>query len=122
MPIAVLAGMAVAQIALALPSLALECPEPQTQSGAGVIEEPQQEIARLSDMMRAGDLDNRVEVIARDLKDKYAQADKTELTNFMVAAYCPVIAEDAGLSESEKDTKLTEFSQMVSDLYSAAGM
>jgi hypothetical protein len=61
-----------------------------------------------------------LEVIARDLKDRYAEADTTELTNFMVAAYCPVIADDASLSESEKDTRLTAFSQQVWDLYSAA--
>lgn len=117
----VLAGMIVAQVALAPVSLAFECPEPQANTGSGVIQESQQEIDRLSEMMRGGDLDNRLEVIARDLKERYAAVDNTELTNFMVAAYCPVVAQDASLSESEKDTKLAEFSQQAWDLLSSAG-
>jgi hypothetical protein len=111
-----------AQLALAQPAAAFECPEPHASTGAGVIQESQAEIDRLSAMLRGGDLDNRIEVIARDLRDKYAGADKTELTNFMVGAYCPVVAEDAGLSDSEKDARLTAFSQQVWDLYSKAGL
>jgi uncharacterized protein (DUF1778 family) len=117
----VLAGMTVAQVALVPATLALECPEPQANPGSGVIQEPQQEIDRLSEMMRGGDLDNRLEVIARDLKERYAAADNTELTNFMVAAYCPVVAQNASLSESEKDAKLAEFSEQAWDLLSSAG-
>ena len=104
------------------PALAFECPKPQAKSGAGVVPESQDEINRLSGMLSAGDLDNRLEVIVRDLKEKYPNADKTELTNFMVSAYCPVIAEDAGLSDSEKDARLAGFSQQVWDLYGKEGM
>ena len=103
------------------PALAFECPERQAQTGAGVIQESQDEIDRLSDMLRTGDLDNRLEVLARDLRGKYANADKTELTNFMVSAYCPVVAE-AGLSDSEKDARLTAFGQQVWDFYSKEGL
>ena len=103
------------------PALAFECPEPQARTGAGVIQETQEEIDRLSDMLRTGDLDNRIEVLARDLKSRHADADKTELTNFMVSAYCPVVAE-AGLSDSEKDARLTAFSQQVWDFYSKEGL
>jgi hypothetical protein len=99
-----------------------ECPEPQAQTGSGVIQESQEEINRLSDLLRTGDLDNRLAVIARDLKSKYASADKTELTNFMVSAYCPVVAEDAALSDSEKDARLSEFSQLVWDFYGKEGL
>jgi hypothetical protein len=117
----VLAGMTVAQIVLGSASLAVECPEPQARTGSGVIQESQEEIDGLSDMLRGGDLDNRLEVIARDLKDRYPAADNTELTNFMIAAYCPVIAEDGSLSESEKDARLAAFSQQAWDLLSSAG-
>ena len=117
----VLTGASVAHIALVSTSLAFECPEPQARTGGGVIQEPQQEIDRLSGMLRGGDLDNRLEVITRDLKERYAAADNTELANFMVAAYCPVIAADASLSESEKDARLTEFGQQAWDLLSSAG-
>lgn len=117
----VLAGATVAHLALVSTSLAFECPEPQARTGGGVIQESQQEIDQLGEMLRGGDLDNRLEVITRDLKERYAAADNTELTNFMVAAYCPVVAEDASLSEAEKDTKLAEFSQQAWELLSSAG-
>jgi uncharacterized protein (DUF1778 family) len=100
------------------PALAFECPEPQ--AGTGVIQEPEEEIDRLSDMLRTGDLDNRLEVLARDLKARHADADDTELTDFMVSAYCPVVAEE-DLSDSEKDARLTAFSQQVWDFYSKEG-
>jgi uncharacterized protein (DUF1778 family) len=115
------AGAAAGLLVLAMqPALAFECPEPQAGTGAGVIQESQDEIDRLSDMLRTGDLDNRIEVLARDLKAEYAEADKTELTNFMVSAYCPVVAEE-DLSDSEKDARLTAFSQQVWDFYSKEG-
>jgi hypothetical protein len=133
MPIPVLA--AIAGLTLAPPSLAFECPEPQAagrpcrrprpgpqaQTGGGAIQESGAEIDRLSDLLRAGDLDNRLQVIARDLKDKYASADQMELTNFMVSAYCPVVAEDRGLSDSEKDARLAAFSQQVWDFLGKEG-
>jgi hypothetical protein len=102
------------------PAAAFECPEPQSRTGAGVIQESQDEIDRLSDLLRTGDLDNRLEVLARDLKSKHANADRTELTNFMVSAYCPVLA-DEDLSDSEKAARLTAFEQQVWDLYSKEG-
>jgi len=103
------------------PALAFECPEPQARTSAGVIQESQDEIDRLSDMLRTGDVDNRIEVLARDLRTRHANADKTALTDFMVSAYCPVVAE-AGLSDSEKDARLTAFSQQVWDFYSKEGL
>jgi hypothetical protein len=108
-------------IFLMQPAAALECPEPQARTDAGVIEESHAEIDQLSDMLRTGDLDNRLEVLARDLKEKHAKADKTEITNFMVSAYCPVLAEE-GLSDSEKDARLTAFGQQVWDFYSQEGL
>ncbi|MGH6900161.1 MAG: hypothetical protein ACREJ5_27025 [Geminicoccaceae bacterium] len=114
-------GAAGLLICLMQPAVAFECPEPQARTGAGVIQESQGEVDRLSALLRTGDLDNRLEVLARDLKAKYANADTTELTNFMVSAYCPVVAEE-GLSDGEKDARLTAFGQQVSDFYSKEGL
>lgn len=108
-------------IFLMQPAVAFECPDPQAGAGAGVMQESDDEIARLSDLLRTGDLDNRLEVLARDLKDKHANADKTQLTDFMVSAYCPVLAEE-GLSDSERDARLSAFAQQVWDFYSKEGL
>jgi hypothetical protein len=62
------AGAIGAQVGLAQPGAAFECPEPQAQGVRGVIPESPQQIAELSALLRAGDLENRIEVIAHDLK------------------------------------------------------
>ena len=117
----VTAGAATLLMLAVQPALAFECPAPQARSGTGVVQESQDEIERLSDVLRTGDLDNRLEVLARDLKARHANADKTELTNFMVSAYCPVVAEE-DLSDSERDARLTAFGQQVWDFYSKEGL
>jgi hypothetical protein len=117
----VFAGAIGAQIGLAQPGLAFECPQPQAQGVRGVIPESPQEITEFSDQLRAGDLEDRLQVIARDLKRKYPKADRTELTNFMVTAYCPVIAADQGLSDSEKRERLDSFSEQLWQIYSDLG-
>jgi hypothetical protein len=118
----VLAGAIGAQIALAQPGSAFECPEPQAQDARGVIPESSQEIARVGALLRTGDVDNRIEVIARALKQKYPTADQTELTNFMVTAYCPIIAADQGLDESEKAERLDMSSEEIWQVYSELGL
>jgi hypothetical protein len=60
----VLAGVIGAQVGLAQPGSAFECPEPQAPGVAGVIPESPQEIAEFSAMLRVGDLENRLEVTA----------------------------------------------------------
>jgi hypothetical protein len=117
----VLAGVAGAQVGLAQPGSAFECPEPQTQGVRGFIPESPQEIAELSALLRAGDLENRIEVIAHDLKQKYPNADRTELINYMMTAYCPVITADQSLSDSEKRERLDRFSEQVWTIYRNLG-
>lgn len=116
-----LAGVIGAQIGFAQPVSAIECPEPEAAGSPGVIPEPAQEIAELSALLRSGDLGNRLDVIARDLQQKYPKADDTELTNFMMTAYCPVIAADEDLSESEEREHLEGFSSQVWQILSDRG-
>jgi hypothetical protein len=118
----VLAGAVVAQIGLAKPASAFECPEPQAQGVPGIIPESPQEITGLGNLLRSGDLENRLEVTAQDLKRKYPKADKTELTNYMVTAYCPIVMADQDLSDSEKRERLDQFSSQVWTIYSDLGM
>jgi hypothetical protein len=118
----VFAGAVGAQIGLAQPGLAFECPEPQAQRVPGVIPESPQEITELSALLRAGDLENQIEVIVHDLKQKYAKADKTELINYMMTAYCPMIAADQDLSDSEKREHMDQFGEQVWNIYTKQGL
>ena len=118
----VLAGTIGAQVALAQPGSAFECPEPQAQSVRGVIPESPQAIAELGDLLRSGDLENRLEVIARDLEQRYPNADKTELTNYMVTAYCQIVAADQDISDANRRERLDRFSEQVWQIYSDLGL
>ncbi len=97
--------------ATALPALAFECPKPEA-GGKGTLAESPGEIEQLSALLGSGDVENRLDVIASDLKRKHPQADPTDLANFMVTAYCPVVAAGAG-SDAEKDARLAAFSDRV---------
>jgi hypothetical protein len=118
----VLAGALAAQIGLAEPGSAFECPEPEAQGARGVIPESPQEIGEFSALLGSSDLENRLEMIAHALKRKYPNADKTELTNFMIAAYCPVVAADQDLDDPEKAQRLDRFNEEVWQIYSDLGL
>jgi hypothetical protein len=105
----------------ALPASAFECPEPHDQASPGVIEESPQAIDDLGNLLASGDMDNRVEVVARDLKERYPDADKTDLTNYMVAAYCEAIAQE-DMSDAEKSERLGDFGDLVWQIYSDQGL
>jgi hypothetical protein len=78
-------------LGLASRSQALECPMPQNTTEIGVIREPASEIARLSNLLAAGDLGNRISEIISDLRAKYPSVGSDELVNYLMTAYCPVV-------------------------------
>ena len=104
--------MAIAwQAATTLPALAFECPKPEA-GGKGTLAELPAEIEQLSALLGSGDVENRVDEIASDLKRKHPQVDPTDLANFMVTAYRPVVAAGPG-GNAEKDARLAAFSDGV---------
>jgi len=60
-------------------------------------------------------------VTAHELRQKYPKADRTELTNFVITAYCPVVAAQ-GLTDSERRERLDRFSEQVWTIYSDQGL
>lgn len=51
-----------------------------------------------------------------ELKSKYPKADLNEIVNYMVTAYCPIIAQNASLSDDEKKDRLMRYSQQIEGL------
>jgi hypothetical protein len=105
----------------AVPASAFECPRAHDRSSAGIVEESQQDIDELGQLLASGDMDNRVEVIARDLKERHPEADRTDLTNYMVAAYCEAIAQE-DMSDEEKSERLSDFGDRVWQIYGDQGL
>jgi hypothetical protein len=105
----------------AAPASAFECPQAHDRSSAGVIAESPEAIDDLGNLLASGDMENRVEVVARDLKQRYPDADKTDLTNYMVAAYCEAIVQE-DMSDVEKSQRLSDFGDRVWQIYSDQGL
>jgi hypothetical protein len=118
--VSVVRGVATAALLLsAAPSMALECPSPQPAGAAGAIQETPVQIAELSHVLASGDLGNRIPVFARSLRNRHPNAATGDLVNYLITAYCPSVNSLTGLSDSEKQARLSAFvSQVVQAAYS----
>jgi hypothetical protein len=105
----------------AMPASAFECPEAHDRSSAGIIAESPEAIDDLGNLLASGDMENRVEVVARELKQRYPDADKTDLTNYMVAAYCKAIVQEA-MSDVERSQRLSDLGDRVWQIYTDQGL
>jgi len=96
-------------ICLASPALALECPTPQPLAKPGVFKETPSQIAEAGKMLSSGDVMSEAQTIIVDLRRRYPQVENAELANYLITAYCPVIAGMAALSESDKKARMDDF-------------
>lgn len=76
----------------------------------------------MSRMLGGGDVDNNIGVAVADLQKKYPQVSDTELVNYMVGVYCPVVAEMPGLSDPQRTAKVEAFSAGLFDYLSEQKM
>jgi hypothetical protein len=98
--------------------MALECPTPQPTGGARAIQETPAQIIELSQVLASGDLGNRIPVFVHSLRGRHPNAATGELVNYLVTAYCPIVNGLTGLSEGEKQARLSAFvSQVVQAAY-----
>ncbi len=96
---------------LALPAAAraFECPAPQAASGPGVLRETPAQIRGTADLLAGGDAGNRVPVIVAELRRRHPGVRNAALVNYLVTAYCPVVARLSGLSDAEKRSRVDRF-------------
>lgn len=85
-----------------------ECPTPQA-GGAGVLQESEQQTKSLSQLLASGDVENRIGLFVTDLRRRHPEAKDSALVNYLVTAYCPVVAAQR-ISDQEKKEKLDKFS------------
>jgi hypothetical protein len=109
-------GAVVLGFAAAGPALALQCPAPHHIAGPGVLKETPEEIARLSRALSTGDLSINLPMIISDLRARYPGAQAGEIMNYLITAYCTAVARTPGLSESQQQSSMDQFTHLVSGL------
>lgn len=95
---------------------ALQCPQPQPSSQAGVIPESAVRIEDLSALLGSGDRANRIGIIVHNLRQAYPAAPKADIVNCLVGAFCPVVNQQNGLGDAEKRARIDQFTQQVSTI------
>jgi len=101
---------------LATPCMALECPTPQPAGAPGAIQETPAQVAEVSQVLGSGDLGNRIPVLVHDLRGRHPDVPASELVNYLVTAYCPVVNGLTGLDDAEKQARIDAFAGQVSQL------
>jgi hypothetical protein len=94
------------------PARSLECPVAQPTTTANALQETRQTIDEFSGLLAAQGTGVVPEIVSQ-LRRKYPWAHDAEIANYLVTLYCPVIARDASLSDSEKADRLGAFSSQV---------
>ena len=84
-------------------AIAFECPRTE-KTGPGVLQETKrdEQAQALSQMLASGNVEDAIGVYVNDLQKRYPQASDTELVNYLVGAYCPVVASMSDLSDAQK--------------------
>lgn len=108
-------GLAVAVLGMADGALGFECPAPQPSSPF-VLQETQQQQNQLSQLLAAGDVENRLGEIVTDLRQRHPEASRVEIVNYLVGAYCPAVAAMPGVSDDAKTQKVRQFAESAFDV------
>lgn len=87
-------------------AMALDCPKPQDLDGSGATPDLTRQLATRHVL-------SQVAGIYGSLHQQYPKATGAQLTNYLIAAYCPVVKADSALSEPEKEAKVKEFADKV---------
>lgn len=90
---------------------AFECPAPQDRHGSGLLKETPAQIHRTAGLLASGDADNRVPEIVADLRKRHPGVRNAEIMNYLVTAYCPVVAQLSGLGDAEKQSRVDRFAE-----------
>lgn len=103
-------------IAAVTPAAALQCPVSHAHTGRSAIKEAPARIAELSDQLDADPTGSTTTGTIFELKQRYPDASFAEIVNYMVTAYCPIVAKDNALSDEEKKDRLNRYAQQVEAL------
>ena len=86
---------------------ALECPVLKPFGGAAGVP------ASLEQQLASKDVLAQIPGILGSMHQQYPQAEKQLLTDYLIAAYCPIVKGATNLSEQEKQAHIIEFANSV---------
>ncbi len=92
----------------------LDCPMPQPVNGPGILKESRVQISETGSFLASGDSVNRAPEVVADLRKRYPGVSDAEIENYLVAAYCPVVAKLNGLSVAERKARIDRFAHQAS--------
>jgi hypothetical protein len=98
-------------LGMAAPAVAFECPAPQALTRPGVLKENGAALANLTATLASANDGNDTRVVIDDLRRRYPGVENAELSNYLVTAYCPVVARLTGLDGAEKQARIDNFAR-----------
>ena len=111
----VLGPLGIALLCWSQQAIAFGCPRME-KTGPGTLQETEQDEQALSRMFQSGDVENAIGVAVSNLQTKYPGASDTELVNYLIGAYCPVVASMSDLSDAQKTSRVEHFAATVFEL------
>jgi mono/diheme cytochrome c family protein len=85
------------------------CPQVSGAGGANSVADPGNNLLDIYDGATPETLPNRTRALISAIRDSNSSISNADLTNALVAAYCPVVANQTGLSKAEMQAALENF-------------
>ncbi len=98
----------------------LECSQPQPLSSKMSIKETRSDIKHIGNRITQDPAGDAISEIIFDLKRQHPSATDADIVNYLVTAYCPVVAAEAWLSKDEATAKVDKFSTQVNEIVSGS--
>jgi hypothetical protein len=98
------------------PAESFDCPVPQPVTDSVAIKETQARITQLSEALEADESGAVTEGTIYELRQRYPKTTFAEIVNYMVAAYCPIVAKNDSLNDAEKKSRVDSYAEQVEAL------
>jgi hypothetical protein len=97
-------------------AVALECPAAQPLSHPGILKETPAQVAAVENLLSSGDDENRIQLVVSDLRVRYPGVENAEIMNYLMTAYCRVVAKLSGLDTQGQQARMDSFASQLSQI------
>jgi hypothetical protein len=102
-----------ASLLISPPSWAFECRAPPAVARPGALKETPARTRMLARFLRRDDPGNSAPLIVAVLRGRYPDVADAEVLDYLMTAYCPVVARLSGLGEAAKRTRMRLFASQL---------